>query len=160
MHPTSRRTRQNAPHLKKKKAEVERVMNLKGGVWATAPKKGDRPEYWTALRAGFEGETFREVTKVSELRGGRYEALYPGPVRPGKPGTEVSLHGGVAAAQRRIDRPVPPIPPPSPTPPAFSVARMRARQGNRRIIGRFACALHLARDTHGGGEHGRARLRG
>ena len=35
-----------------------------------------------------EGETFREVTKVSELRGGRYEALYPGPVWPGKPGTE------------------------------------------------------------------------
>jgi len=85
---TSRKMISLMKYLKKKKAEVERVMNLKGGVWATAPKKGDRPEYWTALRAGFEGETFREVTKVSELRGGRYEALYPGPVRPGKPGTE------------------------------------------------------------------------
>lgn len=39
---TSRKLISYEKYLKKKKAEVERVMNLKGGVWATAPKKGDR----------------------------------------------------------------------------------------------------------------------
>jgi hypothetical protein len=46
---TSRKMISLMKYLKKIKAEVERVMNLKGGVWTTAPKKGDRPEYWTAL---------------------------------------------------------------------------------------------------------------
>jgi hypothetical protein len=74
---TSRKVTSYTKYNKRVQTEVERAMNLTGGVWKNAPKKND--VLATHLSSG---------TRVKELKGGRYEALYPGPVRPGKPGTE------------------------------------------------------------------------
>ena len=71
---TSRKMLSLAAYRARVKHEVARVANLKGGIWAKAPKKND------ILKTHHSSQT-----RVKELRGGRYEALYPGPVRAGRP---------------------------------------------------------------------------
>ena len=73
---TSRKMISLAKYRARVKQEVARVANLTGGIWATAPKKND------ILKTHHSSQT-----RVKELAGGRYEALYPGPIRPGKPNT-------------------------------------------------------------------------
>ena len=77
---TSRKMLSLKEYRKRIVAEVQRVANLKGGIWKSAPKKNDRVK--TPWIGG------HRLGRVKELRGGRYEALYPGPVRAGEAGTE------------------------------------------------------------------------
>eukprot|EP01049_Picozoa_sp_SAG25_P000793 SAG25_NODE_29_length_20738_cov_25.829546_7_plen_726_part_00 len=70
------------------KAEVKRVETLVGGEWKKAPKLD------TPLASLVTGpDTFAEAIldnkkTVRDLPGGRWQALYPGPTRAGKRGTD------------------------------------------------------------------------
>jgi len=70
---------------KKELAEIRRVATLVGGEWRKAPKANDLvikvPGFFEHRRY-----SIRYIgMKVKDLPGGRYQALYPGPVRPGDP---------------------------------------------------------------------------
>ena len=70
---------------KKELAEIRRVTTLVGGEWRKAPKANDLvitvPGFFDHRRY-----SIRYIgMKVKDLPGGRYQALYPGPVRPGDP---------------------------------------------------------------------------
>jgi hypothetical protein len=74
--------------LKKQLAEIRRVDTLVGGEWRKAPKANDDvvkvPGFFDGRRDRYYALRYIGM-KVKDLPGGRYQALYPGPVRAGDP---------------------------------------------------------------------------
>jgi hypothetical protein len=69
-------------YRKKVAAEIKRVETLVGGEWRGAAKPSDRVLSLHGMAGGNPDLLFK---KVKDLPGGRYQALYPGPIRAGDP---------------------------------------------------------------------------